>query len=126
MTETQMHDAGQAAAAPAEGITLTPAAIDHVKNQIRDAGGTAGLRVGIVKSGCSGWAYLVDLVQEPAEDDMAFPMDDELTIYVDPKSYAAVRGTQIDYIRDGISKRLHFENPNVTSACGCGESFSVS
>ncbi len=107
------------------GINMTQRAIDHRKKEMRKVEGAVGFRVGVTKTGCSGLAYVVDFVHEPDATDMVFPMDDELTVYVDPKSFETIRGTEVDFVREGLSMLIRFRNPNVRSECGCGESFNV-
>jgi len=105
-------------------ITLTEAAAQRVHDQMSRRDSAAGLRFGVRKNGCSGLAYVVDLADEIAEDDHVFESQG-VKIIVDPKSLLSVAGTQIDFGDDGLSQTFLFTNPNVTGACGCGESFTV-
>jgi iron-sulfur cluster assembly accessory protein len=52
-------------------------------------------------------------------------LDNGVSVFVDASSIGFLRGTELDYVRDGINRTLKFKNPNVTAACGCGESFSI-
>ncbi len=106
-------------------VTLTPAAISHVQNQIKKAGSHIGMRFGIRKSGCSGFAYDVKLIDEIQEDDKIFQITSDLLVAVAKKHLPVLQGTCIDYIKDGINYRFDFKNPNETASCGCGESFTV-
>jgi len=110
---------------PEHRITMTERAIDHVKKEMRKTGATLGFRLGTTKTGCSGLAYVVDFADNVSDEDLAFPMDEELTVYVDPKSFEVVRGTRIDFVRDGLNRLFKFQNPNMKGECGCGESFTV-
>ena len=108
-----------------QNITLTPAAIEHVRRQLQQRGRGRGLRLGVTRVGCSGWAYVVDFLDEPNAEDREFEVAEDFSVFVDPKSLPMVQGTRLDYIRQGLNAGFEFENPNVKSMCGCGESFSV-
>lgn len=108
------------------GVTATPKAIRHICQQMQSDPEAIGFRLEVKRTGCSGWMYVVDLVREPRVDDRVFQAGDgELDIYIDPKSLDFVRGTEIDFISEGLTRQLKFNNPNVKAECGCGESFSV-
>jgi iron-sulfur cluster assembly protein len=104
---------------------MTERAVDHVKREMKKSGTALGFRLGTTRTGCSGLAYVVDFAERVNDDDLAFPVDDELTVYVDPKSFEVVRGTRIDFVRNGLNRLFKFENPNLKGECGCGESFTV-
>lgn len=106
-------------------ITLTEAAIFHVQKQLEKQGHGVGLRFGVKKSGCSGYAYQVDLIDTPKEDEKVIPVNDKLIVAVPNKDLPVLQGTEIDYIKEGVNQRFQFNNPNETASCGCGESFSV-
>jgi iron-sulfur cluster assembly protein len=106
-------------------VNLTPAAAQRVKTMIDKRGKGIGLRVGVKKSGCTGFAYVVDYVDEPNSDDHIF-VNHGVDVYVDPKSLSAIDGMEIDYVRESLlNEGFEFRNPNVKDECGCGESFSV-
>jgi len=104
-------------------IHLTESARNRVGSFLERDGGVA-LRLGVRRTGCSGWAYVVDLVNEIKPDDTVFENRD-ITIVVDQKSLPLVDGTRIDFVVEGLNRTFRFSNPNVTDECGCGESFSV-
>ena len=108
-----------------DSVTMTDAAIEHVRVQLlkRDAG--RGLRLGVTKVGCSGYAYVVDFLDEPGEGDQEFPIAEDISIFVDAKSWPYVKGTRLDFTRQGLNAGFEFHNPNATTLCGCGESFNV-
>ncbi|MGE3108145.1 MAG: iron-sulfur cluster insertion protein ErpA [Phycisphaerales bacterium] len=82
------------------------------------------LRVGVKGGGCSGFSYLLDLTETQKDHDEAF-VQHGITIVCDPKSLLYLNGTTIDF-RDELSGRgFVFQNPNATTSCGCGSSFSV-
>ena len=104
-------------------ITLTETAAERVRRYIASDGGV-GLRLGVKKTGCSGFAYVVDLAAVIGEDDQVFETNG-VNIVVDPGNLALLDGTCIDFVRDGLNEGFHYDNPNVKSLCGCGESFGV-
>lgn len=106
-------------------VTLTTAAQERVRKFVSEKGGGLGLRFGVRKTGCSGWAYVVDLAEAPGEGDQVFDSGG-VKVVVDAKSLEFVDGTEIDFARQGLNSTFVFRNPNVTGECGCGESFSVS
>ena len=82
------------------------------------------MRVGVRKTGCSGWAYTLDLADKIEPEDAVFE-DDGLKIVVSTDSLDLVDGSEIDYVSEGLNHSFRFRNPNVTGECGCGESFTV-
>jgi iron-sulfur cluster assembly protein len=108
-----------------DAVTLTEAAVAHVKSQLAKRGTGVGLRLGVKHVGCSGFAYVVDYVDEAQSNDHVFPVEENIAVYVDPASLPYVKGTQLDYVRQGLNSGFQFHNPNVTNTCGCGESFSI-
>jgi iron-sulfur cluster assembly protein len=106
------------------GITMTPAAAEHVRKFLDNRGKGLGVRLGVRTSGCSGMAYVLEFADELATDDQVFE-DQGVKVIVDPKSLLYLDGTELDYSRDGLNEGFKFNNPNVKDACGCGESFNV-
>lgn len=106
-------------------ITMTPAAIKHVANYIQKRGSGFGIRVGIRTSGCSGMAYVLEFVDQKESEDQVFEMDGGVNVVIDPKSLAYLDGTELDFVKEGLNEGFAFNNPNVRSECGCGESFNV-
>jgi len=104
-------------------ITLTPKALERVKQFMQKEGGQ-GLRLGVKRTGCSGWAYTVGLEKAPGLEDIEF-QDQGIRIFVARDFLAFLDGTEVDYVADGLNHSFRFENPNVTGECGCGESFTV-
>jgi iron-sulfur cluster assembly protein len=83
-----------------------------------------GLRLGVKKTGCSGYAYVVNYAEEVSAGDVVFEASG-VKVIVDADSLHLVDGTEIDFVRDGLNEAFRFRNPNVRGECGCGESFSV-
>jgi iron-sulfur cluster assembly protein len=105
-------------------IQLTPAALDRARRFLETRPGTAGLRLGVKKSGCSGFGYAMDLAERVEADDAVFEQEG-VKVLVDPQSLAMVDGTTIDFVRRGLNQEFVFDNPKATGGCGCGESFTV-
>jgi len=105
-------------------ITVTPAAAAHLKAQL-DARRAAGVRISVKESGCTGYMYVFEEVDQAGHDDIVVRLENGVSVFLDPKALPVVRGTEIDYAREGINRTLKLNNPNVTNACGCGESFSI-
>lgn len=108
-----------------EVVTVTPEAAKHLQQQAGNKG-VRGVRISVKESGCTGYMYVMEEVDAGQADDLEVPLDNGLVLFVDGQSLAFLRGTRLDYVREGINRSLKFINPNVTSACGCGESFSIS
>lgn len=105
-------------------ITLTENAAEHVKSYLQNRGKGRGLRLAVKTTGCSGMAYILEFVDEAEESDKVFESNG-VTIFVDPKSFVYVDGTELDYGKEGLNEGFRFNNPNVKDECGCGESFTV-
>lgn len=88
----------------------------------RDGG--VGLRIGVVKSGCSGYSYALDYADDVASDDVVIEQGD-VKVVVNEDAMPMLEGMELDFVREGLNQSFKFVNPNVTSECGCGESFSV-
>ena len=105
-------------------IKLTESAAHRVQGYLTNRGCGVGLRLGVKKTGCSGFAYVVDYADEVGESDILFE-DREVTIVVDRESLPYIDGTEVDFIKQGLNEAFRFRNPNVKGECGCGESFNV-
>ena len=87
-------------------IELTEAAARHVQSMLEKRGSGIGLRLGTRKSGCTGFAYVVEFADEVDQEDL--------------------EGTEVDFVKQNVlNSGFEFHNPNVKDSCGCGESFSV-
>ena len=82
------------------------------------------LRVGVKGGGCSGFSYLLDLTEQERETDESFE-EHGVQIVCDPKSYLYLNGTTIDFKDEVMGRGFVFNNPNATSTCGCGSSFTA-
>lgn len=106
-------------------IHLTEAAARHVQGMLEKRDSGVGLRLGIRKSGCTGFAYVVDFADQVEPHDVVFESRG-IKLVVDRDSLSALNGTELDFVRQNVlNSGFEFRNPNVKDTCGCGESFSV-
>jgi len=105
-------------------IQLTDIAAQRVRHFLEKESGVA-LRLGVRKTGCSGWAYEVSIAAELGDNDQMFE-DKGVKIVVDDDSLPYLTGSRIDFKTAGLNRTFQFENPNATDECGCGESFTIS
>lgn len=105
-------------------ISLTSAAADRVRSFLGRRGHGVGLRLSVKKTGCSGFAYVVNYADEIGADDIVFE-DQGVKVIVDRASLGLIDGTEVDFVKQGLNEAFRFRNPNVKGECGCGESFTV-
>ncbi len=105
-------------------VAVSPEAAAHLLRQLAKSGQRA-LRLGVRESGCNGYMYALDYIDEPAGDDQAFAVAPGLDVHVRRSELPLVAGTQVEIVNEGLNSSLRFKNPNATAHCGCGESFSL-
>src|SRR5262245_41699742 len=106
-------------------INLTPTAVSKVKEIMATQDPIpAGLRIGVVGGGCSGFSYNMSFENQQGMMDKVFTFDG-LKVFVDATSVMYLNGCVVDYVETLEAAGFKFENPNVKSTCGCGSSFSV-
>ncbi len=105
-------------------IMLTESAADRVRTHLAQRGIGVGLRVGIKKTGCSGFAYVVNYADEINPEDAVFEARG-VKVVVDPLSLPLIDGTLVDFVKQGLNEAFKFQNPKAKGECGCGESFNV-
>lgn len=105
-------------------ISLTTSAAARVRSYLEKRGHGVGLRVGVRKTGCSGYAYVIDYADSVDNDDAVFE-EAGVKVIVDAKSLELIDGTEVDFVKDGLNEAFRFRNPNVKGECGCGESFNI-
>jgi len=105
-------------------IMLTDSAADRVRTFLAQRGHGIGLRLGVKKTGCSGFSYIVNYADEVGADDVVFAIND-VNVIVDRQSLEIIDGTEVDYVREGLNEAFKFRNPQSVGECGCGESFSI-
>jgi iron-sulfur cluster assembly protein len=106
-------------------VTLTDAAAERVRAIIANSGnGTQALRVGVKNGGCAGMEYTMEWASDPKPFDEVVE-DKGVRILIDSKAVLFLLGTQMDYQASTLKSGFVFNNPNQTSACGCGESVAI-
>ncbi len=105
-------------------ISVTENAAKQIRTQLAKRGAGVGLRVGVKKVGCSGLAYTFDYADEIRPGDRLFEAHDAKVV-VDANALAILDGSRLDFVKEGFKQVFKFDNPNIDSTCGCGESFNV-
>lgn len=108
-------------------VTVTPQAAEEVRKLIIKENlppETSGLRVGVKGGGCSGFEYTMALAEAPGASDKIFECEG-VKLFVDPKSFLYINGTQLDFMDTLMKRGFVFTNPNAEKTCGCGKSFGV-
>ncbi len=105
-------------------ISLTPSAAERVRSYLARRGTGVGLRLGVTKTGCSGYSYVINYADEIDAGDVVFE-DKGVTVIVDPDALPLIDGTEVDFVKNGLNEAFSFRNPNISGECGCGESFNV-
>jgi len=105
-------------------ISLTEAAAGRVRQYLDKRIDAVGLRLGVTKTGCSGYSYVVNYAEEVAANDVVFE-DKGVQVVVDSEALPLVDGTEVDFVKNGLNEAFSFRNPNISGECGCGESFNV-
>ncbi|WP_224365433.1 HesB/IscA family protein [Hyalangium versicolor] len=122
----------QAASAPVpagkpagKGIVLSDSAVQRLRVLLEQRQTPeAGLRLAVKGGGCSGLQYAMEWAEKPRERDKIFERDG-VRVFVDPKSYLYLMGTELTFEESLMGSGFKLQNPNVKTACGCGESFTV-
>ena len=126
MSTTPVTNPANAPGTPkAQPLSLTPTALTKVREIMAQQNPVpAGLRIGVVGGGCSGFSYSMSFENNAGMMDKTFNFDG-LKVYVDATSIMYLNGCVVDYVETMEGAGFKFENPNVKSTCGCGSSFSV-
>ena len=103
-----------------QAVTLTHKAVEQI-NALMEQNGHYGLRLGVKKGGCAGMEYTLDYVDEVSQHDEVIEQDGA-RVLIAPMAQMFLFGTEIDYEVSLLEAGFKFNNPNVTEACGCGES----
>ena len=111
------------ASAP-QSIQLSARAAKRIAEIVSGETDAKFLRVSVEGGGCSGFQYKFDLVASPADDDLVIERD-HARVLVDPVSVDYLAGSEIDFVDALIGSSFQIKNPNATSSCGCGTSFSL-
>lgn len=106
-------------------VSLTDAAAEQVRDIMDNAQERPfGLRVGVKNGGCAGMSYTMEFAEAANSHDEVVE-DKGVRILIDPKAILFLLGTRMDFRTDKLSSQFVFDNPNQTSACGCGESVAI-
>ncbi|WP_415920315.1 HesB/IscA family protein [Tateyamaria sp. SN6-1] len=105
-----------------QAVTITPRAATQIV-KLMDKEGHAGLRIGVKKGGCAGMEYTMEYVDQADPNDEAVEQDGA-RVMIAPMAQMFLFGTEIDYETSLLESGFKFNNPNVSDACGCGESIS--
>jgi iron-sulfur cluster assembly protein len=113
-----------AAATPTKHIDVTPKAVQKIREAFAREKVDGGLRLGVLGGGCSGLSYQFKFAQAARPQDHVFQFDDDVRVFVDPKSMLFLDGMTLDWKDSLIQSGFVFNNPHATKSCGCGSSFS--
>ena len=116
----------ETATTPSSSIQISDSAVEEIKRLMTEnqLPATAGVRVGVKGGGCSGFSYSLNFDVDQADGDVVIEFNG-VRLFCDPKSMLYLNGTTLDYTSGLQGRGFQFQNPNATSTCGCGESFSV-
>lgn len=110
-------------------VTVTPKAVDKIRDAFQREGVTGGLRLGVLGGGCSGLSYQFKFDPKPRATDKILTFQatggDDVNVFIDPKSLVYLDGMTLDWKDSLIHSGFVFENPNAKKNCGCGTSFSA-
>ncbi|XP_073527066.1 iron-sulfur cluster assembly 1 homolog, mitochondrial [Phyllobates terribilis] len=105
-------------------LTLTPSAVNKVKQLLEDKPDHIGLKVGVRTRGCNGLSYYLEYVKAKGVADEEV-VQDGVRVFIEKKAQLTLLGTEMDYVEDKLSSEFVFNNPNIKGTCGCGESFNI-
>jgi iron-sulfur cluster assembly accessory protein len=105
-------------------ISVSQRAEAHIKTQVEQTQ-SRYLRLGVKESGCNGFMYTLDFLEDAETNDHLVTVSDHVTVCINEQDLALVDGTEIDMVTQGLNSALIFKNSNATSYCGCGESFAL-
>jgi len=107
-------------------LSFTEKAINQINQIMKDApSDSAGIVVGVDKSGCSGFSYKIDYAKNTDINNYELIFSGDVNIFIHPNATMFLIGSEMDYTTDKLSSKFVFKNPNQKTECGCGESFSI-
>ncbi|EEB45133.1 FeS assembly scaffold SufA [Providencia alcalifaciens DSM 30120] len=107
-----------------QGVSLTPNAAKQINKLVLQTPNSKGLSLGVKQSGCAGFGYVFEMIENPTDDHLLFELDGA-HLYVPKQAMPFIDGTVVDYVQEGLNHIFKFNNPKAQHACGCGESFGV-
>uniref|UniRef100_A0A6M2DLX4 Iron-sulfur cluster assembly 1 homolog, mitochondrial n=1 Tax=Xenopsylla cheopis TaxID=163159 RepID=A0A6M2DLX4_XENCH len=105
-------------------LSLTPAAVNRIKELLQGKNEYIGLKVGVRQRGCNGLSYTLDYAVSKEKMDEEV-VQDGVRVIIDKKAQLSLLGTEMDYVHTKLSSEFVFNNPNIKGTCGCGESFNI-
>ncbi|KAJ1359111.1 hypothetical protein KIN20_017755 [Parelaphostrongylus tenuis] len=105
-------------------LTLTPEAVQRVRELLEKQKDAKALKIGVRQRGCNGLTYTLDYAKEKSKFDEEVEQDG-VRIWIEPKAQLGLLGTEMDYVSTTLSCEFVFRNPNIKGTCGCGESFNL-
>lgn len=105
-------------------LTLTPSAVNKIKQLLKDKPEHVGLKVGVRTRGCNGLSYTLEYSKTKGDSDEEV-IQDGVRVFIEKKAQLTLLGTEMDYVEDKLSSEFVFNNPNIKGTCGCGESFNI-
>lgn len=105
-------------------LTLTPSAVNKIKQLLKDKPEHVGLKVGVRTRGCNGLSYTLEYTKTKGDSDEEV-IQDGVRVFIEKKAQLTLLGTEMDYVEDKLSSEFVFNNPNIKGTCGCGESFNI-
>ncbi|XP_050303670.1 iron-sulfur cluster assembly 1 homolog, mitochondrial [Anthonomus grandis grandis] len=107
-----------------QALLITPAAVNRIKELLREKNEYVGLKIGVRQRGCNGLSYTLDYASQKEKLDEEV-VQDGIRVFIDKKAQLTLLGTEMDYVQNKLSSEFVFNNPNIKGTCGCGESFSI-
>ncbi len=125
IVQTQQLASLSAGKPTTKGLLLGDSAVVRLKSLLAERQTPqAGLRVAVKGGGCSGLSYFMEWAEQPKERDKIFEREG-VRVFVDPKSYLYLMGTELVFEETLMASGFKLQNPNVKAACGCGDSFTI-
>ena len=106
-------------------VTVTPKAVQKIREAFAREGVAGGLRLGVLGGGCSGLSYQFKFDPKPRATDQVMKFEDDVQVFIDPKSMVFLDGMTLDWQDSLIHSGFVFDNPHAKKSCGCGTSFTA-
>lgn len=106
-------------------LLISPEAQDHILKYLKRNSSFKGIRFGVKKTGCSGWGYTVDYIDNILAQDIIIKKIENFVVVITHDDIPFLNNVLVDYKTSGLSSKFYFQNPNQSGVCGCGESFKI-